>query len=94
MIEAKVVRRAGIEDLNEMAFRRHLHRLGLTERPSPDPETLRRYREFDLVARRAEDLRPTVFGILAFGWEPQRFPHMHSFLVRCTAYETPRRNRR
>ncbi len=94
MTEEQIIRPARVEDLDENHFRRHLERQGFGKRRARQPDLLSDYRNFELVSELETEPRPTLFGMLAFGREPQRFSHTHSFLVRCTAYQTPRRNRR
>jgi ATP-dependent DNA helicase RecG len=87
LTEGQYIRAAGARDIDLAAFRSYLKALGLEtdEEPQPAPED-------DLTARGvlAEsngDLPATLYGVLAFGKEPQRFLQTQSFWVECVAYQ-------
>ena len=94
MTEDQVVRSAEIEDLDEEFFRRYLRKQGFGARRVREPEIVSDYRNFRVVRDVEGRPYPTLFGLLAFGREPQRFPNMPALLVRNTAYETDRRGPR
>ena len=86
MTEERVLKAAGVESINLECFRDYLraHGLDMEEDPQPSPEN-------DLVNRRvlAEsdgERRATLYGILAFGNEPQHYPQTGNFWIECVAY--------
>lgn len=85
--EQQFVRRATLDDLDEGLFRGYLRKQGFGLRRVRQPDIVPEYRNFGVVADREDGPAPTLFGILAFGREPQRFPRNYSFLVRNTAYK-------
>lgn len=87
MAEQQFVRRATLDDLDEGFFRRYLRKQGFGLRRIRQPDIVSEYRNFGVVADREDGPAPTLFGMLAFGREPQRFPRMSSFQVRNTAYQ-------
>ncbi len=93
MTEEQIIRAAAMEDLDEESFRRHLRNQGFGMRRTRRPDIVHDYRNFGLVRNLEGDPAPTLFGMLAFGREPQRFPNMNALLVRNTAYATKRRGR-
>lgn len=68
------------------AFRAYLKRLGfdLTDEPQPDPEDDLRNR--DVLVEVGGDLRATLYGVLAFGRDPQRYARTRDFRIECVAY--------
>lgn len=68
-------------------FRLYLQALGLDteEEPQPDDETDLRNR--GVVAEMGKSLHPTLYGVLAFGNDPQRYPQTRNFRVECVRYE-------
>lgn len=93
MTEEQILRTAAMEDLDEESFRRHLRNQGFGMRRARRPDIVHDYRNFGLVRNLEGHPAPTLFGMLAFGREPQRFPNMNALLVRNTAYATKRRSR-
>lgn len=93
MTEEQVIRAATLEDLDEESFRRHLRNQGFGVRRTRRPDIVHDYRNFGVVRNLEGHPAPTLFGMLAFGREPQRFSNMNALLVRNTAYATDRRSR-
>ena len=89
--EQQFVRRATLDDLDEGFFRHYLRKQGFGLRRVGQPDIVSEYRNFGVVADRENGPAPTLFGMLAFGREPQRFPRISSFQVRNTAYQGSRR---
>lgn len=87
LVEAQTVHHAKPDDLDEEFSRRHLRRQGFGLRRVRQADIVSEYRDFGVVADREDGPAPTLFGMLAFGREPQRFPRTYSFLVRNTAYK-------
>lgn len=59
--------------------------LDVTEDPQPDPES--DLRSCGALADAGGELRPTVYGVLAFGKEPQKYAQTARFWVEGVAYE-------
>ena len=68
------------------AFRTYLQRLGFdtTEDPQPDSEADLCNR--DVLVEIGGELRATLYGVLAFGRDPQRYPQTRNFCIECVAY--------
>ena len=94
MTEEQVIRRAEVEDIDDEFFRRYLRNQGFGKRRDRAPGIVSDYRNFAVIRNVEGRACPTLFGMLAFGREPQRFPNLHALLVRNTAYETDRRGPR
>ena len=68
-------------------FRSYLHALGLDTEEEPQPDDEDDLRNRGVLTEIGGALHPTLYGILAFGKEPQRYPQTRSFRVECVAYE-------
>ena len=84
--EEQVVSRAALDDLEERSFRYYLRKQGLMQRSARQPDLVDDYRNLDVVRDLEGEPTPTLFGLLAFGRDPQRFSNMRSLLVRNAAY--------
>ena len=68
-------------------FRSYLHALGLDTEEEPQPAEEDDLRNRGVLTELGGALHPTLYGVLAFGKEPQRYPQTRSFRVECVAYE-------
>ena len=68
-------------------FRAYLHALGLDTEEEPQPDDEDDLRNRGVLTELGGALHPTLYGVLAFGKEPQRYPQTRSFRVECVAYE-------
>ena len=55
-------------------------------REGPQPSMTDDLRNRGVIRRLDGTLRPTLYGIMAFGKHPQEYPHTGNFVVRCGAY--------
>jgi ATP-dependent DNA helicase RecG len=86
MTEERVIQAASPGDIDVDAFRAYLRALGLETEEEPQPTT-----EDDLLNRGVlGELdgapHPTLYGLLAFGKNPQGSPQTSSFFIECAAY--------
>ena len=96
MTEEQLVSAAGPQDLDEPCFREYLSRLRLLRRrrsPARAPTMEDDYRNMGVLGDL--DGRPalTLFGLMAFGKEPQSFSNTGSLFIQNTSYRTSKRNR-
>ena len=68
-------------------FRSYLHALGLDTEEEPQPDEEDDLRNRGVLTELGGALHPTLYGVLAFGKEPQRYPQTRSFRVECVAHE-------
>ena len=68
-------------------FRLYLQALGLDTKEEPQPNDEDDLRNRGVLAERGKSLHPTLYGVLAFGKDPQRYPQTRSFRVECVQYE-------
>ena len=68
------------------AFRTYLRRLGFDTTDDPQPDSEADLRNRDVVVEIGGELRATLYGTLAFGKDPQRYPQTRNFRIECVAY--------
>ena len=68
------------------AFRAYLERLGFDTTDDPQPESEDDLRNRDVIVDIGGDLCATLYGVLAFGKDPQRYRRTRNFCVECVAY--------
>ena len=87
MTEEQVIGSGSAADIDPHAFRAYLRALGIDTDTEPQPRTDDDLRNRGAVAERDGRLRPTLYGLLAFGKDPQRFPQTAGLLIDCVAYD-------
>ena len=85
--EERTIQAAAAEHLDHQVFRAYLQKLGLDTENEPQPEDEDDLRNRGVVAELGGTLHPTLYGVLAFGRDPQRYPQTRNFRVECAAYE-------
>ena len=68
-------------------FRAYLQAVGLDTLGELQPDDVEDLRNRGVVTELGDALHPTLYGVLAFGKEPQRYPQTRNFLIECVAYE-------
>ncbi len=86
LTEERAIQDATPAHIDPDAFRTYLQRFGFdtTEDPQPDSEADLRNR--DVIVEIGGELRATLYGALAFGKDPQRYPQTRNFRIECVAY--------
>ena len=85
LTENQTIIAATVDDIDVDGFRRHLARQGL-DLDEPQPTLEDDLRNFRVIAEFDGALHPTLFGLLAFGKHPQRFPGTGNLWINCVAY--------
>lgn len=85
--EERPIQAATPKQIDLQSFREYLRELGLDTEKQPQPEDEDDLRNRGVIADLGGSLHPTVYGVLAFGKEPQSYPQTRSFQVDCVAYE-------
>ena len=85
LTEEQTITAATVDDLDAHGFRRHLARQGL-DLADPQPTLEDDLRNFGAIAEFDGAMHPTLFGLLAFGKQPQAFPATGNFWIHCVAY--------
>ena len=87
LTEERPIQAATPEHIDLQCFREYLQAIGLDVLGAPQPDHVDDLRNRGVVAQLGDDLHPTLYGVLAFGREPQRYPQTSSFRIECVAYE-------
>ncbi len=87
LTEERAVGAASVSELDAEAFRSYLRSLGIDADRDPQPDTADDLRNRGAAAEVGGSLRPTLYGLLAFGKTPQAYPQTQSFFVECVAYD-------
>ena len=85
LTEEQVVTAATVDDIDVRRFRNHLARQGL-DLADPQPALEDDLRNLGVVASFDGGTHPTLFGLLAFGKQPQTFAPTTNFWIDCVAY--------
>ena len=85
--EERTIQTAAPEHLDHQVFRTYLQKLRLDIEDEPQPNDTDNLRNRGIVAELGDTLHPTLYGVLAFGRAPQRYPQTRNFRVECAAYE-------
>lgn len=85
LTEEQTIIAATVDDLDVHGFRRHLAGQGL-DLDEPQPTLEDDLRNFGAIAEFDGAMHPTLFGLLAFGKQPQCFPATGNFWINCVAY--------
>ena len=85
--EERTIQAAAAEHLDHQVFRTYLQKLGLDTENEPQPDDEDDLRNRGVVAELGDTLHPTLYGVLAFGREPQGYPQTRNFRVECATYE-------
>lgn len=92
LTESQVISDGEIKSIDIAMFQDFLTRRGIDIESSPQPEM-----ELDLVNHRVVQLfngqiRPTLYGLMVFGHNPQRYMQTSNFFIQCVAYRGDERN--
>ena len=85
--EERTIQAATTAHIDLHVFRAYLQEIGLDVEADPQPDDEDDLRNRGVVAELSGVLHPTLYGVLAFGKDPQSFPQTHNFRVECVAYE-------
>ena len=86
LTEERAILDAPPEHIDLGAFRTYLDRLGFDTTNDPQPDSDADLRNRDVVVEIGGDLRATLYGVMAFGRDPQRYRRTRNFRIECVAY--------
>ncbi len=84
--EEQAITAAKPEDIDLESFRRYLHRLGLDTDQEPQPDATEDLLNRGVLTELDGKPCPTLYGLMAFGKEPQRFSPTDNLRIECVAY--------
>lgn len=94
LTEERAIQAATPAHIDIQAFRSYLRALGLDTEDDPQPDEEDDLRNRGVLTELGDALHPTLYGVLAFGKEPQRYPQTRNFRVECVAYDGDDRSSR
>ena len=86
LTEERSIEAATPEQIDLQGFRKYLQAIGLDTLGEPQPDDVDDLRNRGVITELGGALHPTLYGVLAFGKEPQRYPQTHNFRIECVAY--------
>ena len=86
LTEERAIQGATPAHIDLDAFRTYLRRLGFDTTDDPQPDSEADLRNRDVVVEIGGELRATLYGTLAFGKDPHRYPQTRNFRIECVAY--------
>ena len=86
MTEERVIQAATVAEIDVQSFRSYLAGQGFETDEWPQPDIENDLRNRNVIADLGGALHPTLYGIMAFGKEPQRYHQTGNFRVECVAY--------
>ena len=86
LTEKRIIPSATVEDIDFGAVRAYMQAQGLGMNEGPQPAREDDLRNASVVDELDGVLRPTLYGLMTFGRDPQSFPHTLSLFVQCAAY--------
>ena len=84
--EERVIQAATVAEIDVQSFRSYLAGQGFETDEWPQPDIENDLRNRNVIADLGGALHPTLYGIMAFGKEPQRYHQTGNFRVECVAY--------
>ena len=86
LTEERSIQAATSSHIDLARFRAYLRALGLDTEEEPQPAAEDDLRNRGVLTKSGDALRATLYGVLAFGSDPQRYPQTQNFRVECVAY--------
>ena len=86
LTEERAIQDATAAHIDLEAFDGYLRRLGFDTTEEPQPASESDLRNRSVLVDLGGELRATLYGVLAFGKQPQRYPQTRNFKVECVAY--------
>ena len=86
LTEERAILDAAPAHIDLAAFRYYLQRLGFDTTNDPQPDSEDDLRTRDVLTEIDGGLRATLYGVLAFARDPQRYTRTRNFRIECVAY--------
>lgn len=84
--EQRIVSSATAQDIDIDAFRSFMRDQGIETKEGPQPNVEQDLRNASVCEYLDRILRPTLYGLMVFGRDPQGHPHTTSLFIQCAAY--------
>ena len=86
LTEERAIQDATASHIDLGAFDSYLGRLGFDTREDPQPDIEHDLRNRGVLVDLGGEMRATLYGMMAFGKFPQRYPQTGNFRIECVAY--------
>lgn len=86
LTEKQVIATAEVSDIDLNAFHSFMQAQGKELYKEPQPEIETDMRNSSVCDQLNGTLRPTLYGLMVFGKDPQGFPHATSLFIQCSRY--------
>ena len=86
LTEQQTVSTATAGDIDLDAFRSFMEAQGMRMEEEPQPDIEADLENASVCGRLDGELRPTLYGLMVFGRDPQRNPHTTSLFIQCASY--------
>lgn len=86
LTEERAIQDATAAHIDQEAFHSYLAKLGFNTREEPQPDSEDDLRNRSVLVKLGGEMRATLYGTMAFGKFPQRYPQTRNFRVECVAY--------
>ena len=86
LTEKQVIASATADDIDLNAFRSYMRVQGMRMEDEPQPDAESDFRNASVCDWLNGTLRPTLYGLMVFGKDPQGFPHATSLFIQCARY--------
>ena len=87
LTEQQVISSAEIDAIDVGTFRSFMQAQGMRTEEDPQPDIENDMLNASVCDRLESVLRPTLYGVMVFGKEPQGHPHTTSLFIQCAAYD-------
>ena len=87
LTEERAIQAASSDDIDIQSFRQYLQAIGIDTIGETQPDDLDDLRNRGVLTPLGDALHATLYGVLAFGKEPQRYPQTRNFRIECVAYD-------
>ena len=87
LTEERAIQPASPDDIDIQSFRGYLQAIGIDTVGELQPNDADDLRNRGVLTFLGEELHPTLYGVLAFGRQPQSFPQTRNFRIECVAYD-------
>lgn len=87
LTEQRTIQPANPRHIDLQGFREYLQAQGFETDEDPQPGAMDDLENRGVIAKLGGALRATLYGVLAFGKEPQMYPQTGAFRIECVAYE-------
>ena len=86
LTEERSIEDASVDHVDIGAFHSYLQRMRFDVEEEPQPDSRDDLRNRGVLTELGGVLRATLYGAMAFGKDPQRYPQTRNFRVECVAY--------